>query len=131
MSMNAPFVLRSPRGEALRGHSFGIGHSPATPKLQRRPGVLSFFLPLSSVLRPLSSVLRSRFSVLCPPFNFHQSLLTGQRGAIVLTSAVPIILFALLLFVLLSFGGVVLLSLALRYRAGTSRRQGRRWVATM
>jgi len=44
---------------------------------------------------------------------------------------VPIILFALLLFVLLAFGGVVLLSLALRYRAGTARRQGRPWVATM
>jgi hypothetical protein len=44
---------------------------------------------------------------------------------------VPIILFALLLFVLLAFVGVVLLSLALRYRAGTARRQGRRWVATM
>jgi hypothetical protein len=44
---------------------------------------------------------------------------------------VPIILFALLLFVLLAFGGVILLSLALRYRAGTARRQGRRWVATM
>jgi MFS family permease len=44
---------------------------------------------------------------------------------------VPIILFALLLFVILAFGGVVLLSLALRYRAGTARRQGRRWVATM
>ncbi|PYK60468.1 MAG: hypothetical protein DME43_05120 [Verrucomicrobia bacterium] len=43
----------------------------------------------------------------------------------------PIILFALLLFVVLAFGGVVLLSLALRYRAGTARRQGRRWVATM
>ena len=43
----------------------------------------------------------------------------------------PIILFALLLFVLLAFGGVVLLSLALRYRAGTARRQGRRWVATI
>ena len=43
----------------------------------------------------------------------------------------PIILFALLLFVLLAFGGVVLLSLALRYRAGTARRQGWRWVATM
>lgn len=43
----------------------------------------------------------------------------------------PIILFALLLFVLLAFGGVALLSLALRYRAGTARRQGRRWVATM
>ena len=25
--MNAPFVLRLPRGEALRGHSFGIRHS--------------------------------------------------------------------------------------------------------
>ena len=48
-----------------------------------------------------------------------------------LTSAVPLILFALLLFVVLAFGGVVLLSLALRYRAGTARRQGRRWVATM
>jgi hypothetical protein len=44
---------------------------------------------------------------------------------------VPIILFALLLFVLLAFAGVVLLSLALRYRAGTARRQGRRWIATM
>jgi hypothetical protein len=44
---------------------------------------------------------------------------------------VPIILFALLLFVILAFGGVVLLSLALRYRAGTARRQGRGWVATM
>ena len=43
----------------------------------------------------------------------------------------PIILFALVLFVLLAFTGVVLLSLALRYRAGTARRQGRRWVATM
>jgi len=44
---------------------------------------------------------------------------------------VPIILFALLLFVLLAFAGVILLSLALRYRAGTARRQGRHWVATM
>jgi len=44
---------------------------------------------------------------------------------------VPIILFALVLFVLLAFGGVILLSLALRYRAGTARRQGRRWAATM
>jgi voltage-gated potassium channel Kch len=44
---------------------------------------------------------------------------------------VPIIFFALLLFVLLAFAGVVLLSLALRYRAGTARRQGRRWVASM
>ena len=43
----------------------------------------------------------------------------------------PLILFALLLFVVLAFAGVVLLSLALRYRAGTARRQGRRWVATM
>jgi hypothetical protein len=44
---------------------------------------------------------------------------------------VPIILFALLLFVLLALAGVILLSLALRYRAGTARRQGRRWAATM
>jgi hypothetical protein len=44
---------------------------------------------------------------------------------------VPIILFALLSFVLLAVGGVVLLSLALRYRAGTARRQGRRWVASL
>jgi hypothetical protein len=44
---------------------------------------------------------------------------------------VPIIIFALLLFVLLAFGGVVLLSLALRYRAGTSRRLARRWVASL
>jgi hypothetical protein len=49
----------------------------------------------------------------------------------VLPSAVPIILFALLIFVLISVGGVVLLSLALRYRAGTARRQGRRWVANL
>jgi hypothetical protein len=44
---------------------------------------------------------------------------------------VPIILFALLFFVLLSMGGVILLSLVLRYRAGTARRQGRRWVASL
>jgi len=44
---------------------------------------------------------------------------------------VPIIVFALLIFVLLSFGGVVLLSLVLRYRAGTARRQARRWVASL
>ena len=43
----------------------------------------------------------------------------------------PIILFALLLFVLLAFVGVIVLSLALRYRAGTARRQGRGWVTTM
>jgi hypothetical protein len=47
------------------------------------------------------------------------------------TSAVPIIVFALLIFVLLALSGVVLLSLALRYRAGTARRQARRWVASM
>ena len=43
----------------------------------------------------------------------------------------PIIVFALLLFVLLALIGVVLLSLALRYRAGTARRQARRWVASL
>ncbi len=43
----------------------------------------------------------------------------------------PIILFALLFFVLLAVSGVLLLSLALRYRAGTARRQGRRWVANL
>ena len=48
-----------------------------------------------------------------------------------LRSAVPIILFALLFFVLLAVAGVVLLSIALRYRAGTARRQGRRWVASL
>jgi len=52
-------------------------------------------------------------------------------GRFVLPSAVPIILVALLFFVLLAVGGVVLLSLALRYRAGTARRQGRRWVASV
>jgi hypothetical protein len=46
-------------------------------------------------------------------------------------SVVPIIIFALLLFILLALAGVVLLSLALRYRAGTARRQARRWVATL
>jgi hypothetical protein len=44
---------------------------------------------------------------------------------------VPIILIALLLFVLLAVVGVVLLSLALRYRAGTARRQARHWVAKL
>jgi len=44
---------------------------------------------------------------------------------------VPIILFALLLFVLLAFSCLVLLFLALRYRPGTARRQGRRWVASL
>jgi hypothetical protein len=44
---------------------------------------------------------------------------------------VPIVIFALLLFVLLTLAGVVLLSLALRYRAGTAQRQARRWVATL
>ena len=46
-----------------------------------------------------------------------------------LPSAVPIIIVALLVFVLLAFAGVILLSLAVRYRAGTARRQARRWVA--
>src|SRR5437762_12590372 len=45
--------------------------------------------------------------------------------------AVPIILFALLVFVLLALAGVILLSLALRYRVGTARRQARRWVASL
>jgi hypothetical protein len=49
----------------------------------------------------------------------------------VLTSAVPIIIVALLVFVLLALAGVVLLSLAVRYRAGTARRQARRWVASL
>jgi hypothetical protein len=44
---------------------------------------------------------------------------------------VPLILFGLLVFVLLALAGVVLLSLALRYRAGTARRQARRWVASL
>ncbi len=43
----------------------------------------------------------------------------------------PIIVLALLFFVLIAFVGVVLLSLALRYRAGTARRQARRWVASL
>jgi hypothetical protein len=47
------------------------------------------------------------------------------------TFPVPIILLALLVFVLLALTGVILLSLALRYRAGTARRQARRWVATL
>ncbi len=49
----------------------------------------------------------------------------------VLPSFVPLILVALLFFVVLSFGGIVLLSLSLRYRAGTARRHGRRWVVIM
>jgi hypothetical protein len=60
-------------------------------------------------------------------------LLNDAHGVVpfVLPSAVPIIIFALLLFVLLTVIGIVLLSLALRYRAGTSRRQARRWVASL
>jgi hypothetical protein len=54
-----------------------------------------------------------------------------HSGRFVLPSAVPIIVVALLFFVFLSLGSVVLLSLALRYRAGTARRQGRRWVASV
>src|SRR5437867_5804873 len=57
--------------------------------------------------------------------------MTIEAGSFVLTSAVPLILFALLVFVLLAFAGVVLLSLALRYRAGTARRQARPWVASL
>src|SRR5438874_5538729 len=48
-----------------------------------------------------------------------------------LPSAVPIIILVLLVFVLLALVGVILLSLALRYRAGTARRQARRWMATL
>jgi hypothetical protein len=44
---------------------------------------------------------------------------------------VPLIVLALLVFVLFALAGVVLLSLALRYRAGTARRQARRWVASL
>jgi len=44
---------------------------------------------------------------------------------------VPIVLFALLFFVLLALAGVILLSLALRYRAGTARRQARGWLARL
>jgi uncharacterized protein HemY len=46
-----------------------------------------------------------------------------------LSSTVPLLLVALLFFVLLAIVGIVLLSIALRYRAGTARRRGRRWVA--
>src|SRR5205809_6382603 len=57
--------------------------------------------------------------------------MTNEAGSSVLPSEVPIILFALLLFVLLALAGVISLSLALRYRAGTARRQARRWVASL
>ena len=43
----------------------------------------------------------------------------------------PLILVALLFLIVLAFGGIILLSLALRYRAGTARRQGRRWAVVM
>jgi hypothetical protein len=43
---------------------------------------------------------------------------------------VPLLLVALLFFVLLAIAGIVLLSIALRYRAGTAGRRGQRWVAT-
>jgi MFS family permease len=44
---------------------------------------------------------------------------------------VPIIVFALLLFVLFALAGLILLSLALRYRAGTARRRARPWAASL
>lgn len=44
---------------------------------------------------------------------------------------VPIILFCLLLFLGFAVAGVILLSVALRYRAGTARRRGRRWLLTL
>jgi hypothetical protein len=55
----------------------------------------------------------------------------NEAGRFVLTSAVPIIIFALLAFVLLALAGMVLLSLALRYRAGTARRRARPWAASL
>jgi hypothetical protein len=62
------------------------------------------------------------------------SLVTRHSSHLLFVSyfpSVPVIIFALLIFVLLAFAGVVLLSLALRYRAGTARRQARRWVASV
>jgi hypothetical protein len=44
---------------------------------------------------------------------------------------VPLLILALLLLIILAFGGVVLLSLTLRYRAGTARRRARRWIAAL
>jgi hypothetical protein len=61
----------------------------------------------------------------------RQLFLTFSFFLLTFTSAVPIILIALLLFVLFALAGVILLSLALRYRAGTARRQARVWVASM
>jgi hypothetical protein len=43
---------------------------------------------------------------------------------------VPFLIFGLLLCVALALGAGIALSIALRYRAGTARRKGRRWVAT-
>ena len=61
----------------------------------------------------------------------RQLFLTFSFFLLTFTSAVPIILIALLLFVLFALAGVILLSLALRYRAGTARRQARVWVASI
>ena len=61
----------------------------------------------------------------------RQLFLTFSFFLLTFTSAVPIILIALLLFVLFALAGVILLSLALRYRAGTARRQARVWIASM
>lgn len=43
----------------------------------------------------------------------------------------PLLILALFFCVVLALGAGVVLSLALRYRAGTSRRQARRWIATI
>lgn len=43
----------------------------------------------------------------------------------------PLLILALLFCVLLALATGIVLSLVLRYRAGTARRQGRRWIATV
>jgi hypothetical protein len=76
----------------------------------------------------------TRFQVFAfrfPVFAFRSYFLILHSYFLVFPFAVPIIVFALLVFVLLALAGVVLLSLALRYRAGTARRQARSWVASL
>ncbi len=43
----------------------------------------------------------------------------------------PLLILALFVCVVVALAGGIVLSFALRYRAGTARRQGRRWIATV
>src|SRR6266545_3001528 len=115
---------RSPRTVDLIAHARGRANSnPCPTQTQAQLAPQSHSRPPRLPLRATSA----------EDSHWRARTVTDNRpkrfGRFVLPSAVPIILVALLFFVLLSAAGFILLSLVLRYRAGTARRQGRRWVA--